>query len=102
MLFDELAELMGQRNAIDGRIVEIVAEMDRDDLVGHHGCTVDRGVGGLEDRLARRETPRRSPPSRTGSRSFRAARRACGKADCPWIKSASSPRRPATDLMSTM
>ena len=32
MLFDELRELAGQRNAIDGRIVEIVAEMDRDGL----------------------------------------------------------------------
>ena len=32
MLFGELSELAGQRNAIDGRIVEIVAEMDRDGL----------------------------------------------------------------------
>ncbi|ORA48211.1 HNH endonuclease, partial [Mycolicibacterium chubuense] len=32
MLFDELAELTGQRNAIDGRIVSIVAEIDRDGL----------------------------------------------------------------------
>lgn len=30
VLFEELAELAGQRNAIDGRIVEIVAELDRD------------------------------------------------------------------------
>ena len=29
VLFEELAELAGQRNAIDGRIVEIVAEVDR-------------------------------------------------------------------------
>ena len=29
-LFDELSELAGQRNAIDGRIVDIVAEIDRD------------------------------------------------------------------------
>ncbi|HEX7322883.1 MAG TPA: hypothetical protein VF299_08120, partial [Mycobacterium sp.] len=28
VLFDELAELTGQRNAIDGRIVEIVAEIE--------------------------------------------------------------------------
>ncbi|MCF6388976.1 13E12 repeat family protein, partial [Mycobacterium sp. MBM] len=27
-LFDEMAELTGQRNAIDGRLVEIVAEID--------------------------------------------------------------------------
>ena len=38
VLFEELAELTGQRNAIDGRIVEIVAEMDRDELCGSTGC----------------------------------------------------------------
>jgi Domain of unknown function (DUF222)/HNH endonuclease len=38
VLFDELAELTGQRNAIDGRIVEIVAELDRDGLVGVTGA----------------------------------------------------------------
>ena len=38
MLFEELAELAGQRNAIDGRIVEIVAEMDRDELCGSTGA----------------------------------------------------------------
>lgn len=38
VLFDELAELTGQRNAIDGRIVDIVAEIDRDDLAGQTGA----------------------------------------------------------------
>jgi hypothetical protein len=38
VLFEELAELTGQRNAIDGRIVEIVAEMDRDELCGATGA----------------------------------------------------------------
>ncbi len=38
MLFDELAELTGQRNAIDGRIVEIAAEIDRDELCGATGA----------------------------------------------------------------
>ncbi|MDP7701120.1 HNH endonuclease signature motif containing protein [Mycobacterium sp. TY815] len=38
VLFAELAELAGQRNAIDGRIVEIVAEMDRDGLCGMTGA----------------------------------------------------------------
>src|ERR1044071_1601779 len=38
VLFEELAELSGQRNAIDGRIVEIVAEMDRDELCGATGA----------------------------------------------------------------
>ncbi|MBV8863537.1 MAG: HNH endonuclease [Mycobacterium sp.] len=44
VLFEELAELAGQRNAIDGRIVEIVAEMDRDELCGATGA---RSVAGL-------------------------------------------------------
>src|SRR4051812_23620363 len=38
VLFGELAELSGQRNAIDGRIVEIVAEIDRDELCGMTGA----------------------------------------------------------------
>ncbi|QUR67869.1 HNH endonuclease signature motif containing protein [Mycobacterium spongiae] len=43
-LFEELAELSGQRNAIDGRIVEIAAELDRDQLWGATGA---RSVAGL-------------------------------------------------------
>jgi hypothetical protein len=38
VLFEYLAELAGQRNAIDGRIVEIVAELDRDELCGATGA----------------------------------------------------------------
>ncbi|WP_141564542.1 HNH endonuclease signature motif containing protein, partial [Mycolicibacterium palauense] len=38
VLFEELAELTGQRNAIDGRIVEIIAEVDRDELWGATGA----------------------------------------------------------------
>ncbi|MGH3639862.1 MAG: DUF222 domain-containing protein, partial [Mycobacterium sp.] len=38
VLFEELAELTGQRNAIDGRIVGIVAEIDRDGLWGSTGA----------------------------------------------------------------
>jgi Domain of unknown function (DUF222) len=38
VLFGELAELAGQRNAIDGRIVEIVAELDHDELCGATGA----------------------------------------------------------------
>ncbi|MEB3032627.1 HNH endonuclease signature motif containing protein [[Mycobacterium] nativiensis] len=37
-LFAELSELTGQRNAIDGRIVEIVAEVERDELWGATGA----------------------------------------------------------------
>ncbi len=38
VLFEELAELTGQRNAIDGRIVEIAAEIERDELCGATGA----------------------------------------------------------------
>ncbi|SPM35897.1 hypothetical protein MRAB57_3733 [Mycobacterium rhizamassiliense] len=38
VLFEELAELAGQRNAIDGRTVEIVAEIERDELWGATGA----------------------------------------------------------------
>ena len=38
VLFEELSELAGQRNAIDARIVEIVAEIDGDRLWGNTGC----------------------------------------------------------------
>ncbi len=38
VLFEELSELAGQRNAIDGRIVEIVAEMDHDEMCGATGA----------------------------------------------------------------
>jgi Domain of unknown function (DUF222)/HNH endonuclease len=38
VLFEELSELTGQRNAIDGRIVAIVAELDRDELCGMTGA----------------------------------------------------------------
>jgi hypothetical protein len=38
VLFEELAELSGQRNAIDGRVVQIVAELDRDGLCGATGA----------------------------------------------------------------
>jgi hypothetical protein len=37
-LFAELSELAGQRNAIDGRIVEITAEIDREGLCGMTGA----------------------------------------------------------------
>ncbi|ORB64723.1 HNH endonuclease signature motif containing protein [Mycolicibacterium tusciae] len=38
VLFGELGELMGQRNAIDARIVDIVAEIDRGNMLGITGC----------------------------------------------------------------
>src|SRR5690242_14902768 len=44
VLFGQLAEVAGRRNAIDGRVVEIVAEIDRDRLWGATGA---RSVAGL-------------------------------------------------------
>lgn len=38
VLFEELSELAGRRNAIDGRIVEIAAEIERDELWGGTGA----------------------------------------------------------------
>ncbi|CDO06129.1 HNH endonuclease domain-containing protein [Mycolicibacterium cosmeticum] len=38
VLFGEIGELCGQRNAIDGRLVEIVAEIAHEDLAGMTGC----------------------------------------------------------------
>jgi hypothetical protein len=38
VLFEELSELAGQRNAIDGRIVEIAAEIEHDGLWGSTGA----------------------------------------------------------------
>ncbi|KAA0102548.1 DUF222 domain-containing protein, partial [Mycolicibacterium sp. P1-5] len=38
VLFEELSELAGQRNAIDGRIVDIVAEIDHDGIWGNTGA----------------------------------------------------------------
>ena len=43
-IFGELAELSGQRNAIDGQIVDLVAEIEHDGLCGMTGC---RSVAGL-------------------------------------------------------
>ena len=38
MLFEDLSELTGQRNAIDGRIVDIVAEIEHANLAGMTGA----------------------------------------------------------------
>ncbi|MHA0284978.1 DUF222 domain-containing protein [Mycobacterium sp. C3-094] len=43
MLHEELAELTGQRNAIDARIVEIAAEVDRDELWAAAGARSTAG-----------------------------------------------------------
>ena len=87
VLFDELSELTGQRNAIDGRIVEIVAEMDRDNLVGMTGARSVAALVAWKTGFVIGERRRRSPRSRTGWRRFRPARKVCARADCRWIRS---------------
>ena len=101
VLFEELGELMGQRNAIDGRIVEIVAEMDHDNLVGITGARSIAALVAWKTGSSARNAEKIATIAQRLPKSFRAAWRACAKADCRWIKSASSPRRPAPDLMRT-
>ncbi len=100
VLFDELAELAGQRNAIDGRIVEIVAEMDRDKLCGATGARsiaalvawkLGSLIGQRQGDHHRGAPARGVPPLRQES---------CGRVGCRWIRSVSSPHAPATDRMS--
>ncbi len=87
--------MAGQRNAIDGRIVEIVAEMDRDELCGATGA---RSVAALVAwKLGSSSANAAHDHHRGGpaARSFPAAPKVCGRAGCRWIRSASSPRAPA-------
>ncbi len=86
VLFAELAELTGQRNAIDGRIVAIVAEVDRDGLWAATGArsvaalvawkTGVSPVAGADHRRGR--SPGRGVPALTEG---------CGRAGCRWIRS---------------
>ena len=87
MLFDQLAELAGQRNAIDGRIVEIVAEIDRDGIWGHTGC---RSVAALTAwRLGLSAANARTITAIAHrSEEFPAAPRPCATGSCRWIRSA--------------
>ncbi len=116
MLFDELSELAGQRNAIDGRIVDIVAELDGDRLWGMTGA---KSIASLvawklgvsprnaETIVAVADRAEQFPRCTTGLRqgwlsldqvgvpssrwligpsSSRAAPPGCGRAGCRWIR----------------
>lgn len=86
MLFDEVAELTGQRNAIDARIVEIVAEMDRDELCGATGARSIEALVAWKTGI----TPRNADTVVAVARrleEFPAARKVCVKAGCRWIRS---------------
>ena len=67
-----------------------------------HGCAVGGGVGGLEAGLVIGKRPHDRHCGAPAGRSFPAARRACGRAGCRWIRSVSSRRGRPRDLMSIM
>ena len=92
VLFEELAELTGQRNAIDARMVDIVAEIDGDRLWGITGC---RSVAALVAWKTGTSPTNAQTIATVASRlaSFPAARQPCATVGCPWIRSASSPAR---------
>ena len=74
VLFEEMAELTGQRNAIDGRVVEIVAQIDGrgtedgNSLWGATGC---RSIEAIDSRdgfpRPRQAIPRRVAPQQSSS-----------------------------------
>ena len=87
VLFDELAELTGQRNAIDGRIVEIVAEMDRDGLWGATGA--GRWRRWWPGRLAaHRRNAATIATVAHRLEEFPRCAGGCGRVGCRWIRSA--------------
>jgi hypothetical protein len=86
VLFEELAELAGQRNAIDGRIVEIVAEVERDGLWGATGARSVAGLVAWKLGLSSGNAHTIATVARRFEE-FPAARRACGRAGCRWIRS---------------
>ena len=88
VLFEELAELTGQRNAIDGRIVEIVAEIDRDGLWGNTGCRSVAALVAWKTGTSSTNAQTIAAVAQPARRSFPAAWRACGRAGCHWIRSA--------------
>ena len=64
VLFDEVAELCGQRNAIDSRLVEIVAELERDELCGATGARSIPAVVAWKTGVAPRNAETTLPPPR--------------------------------------
>ncbi|EUA33791.1 hypothetical protein I552_4570 [Mycobacterium xenopi 3993] len=101
VLFEELAELAGQRNAIDGRIVQIVAELDRDELCGATGA---RSVAALVAWKLGLSSTNAHTITTVARRLEEFPRCAAGMAEagCRWIRSGSSPRGPLRALTSTM
>ena len=86
VLFGELAELAGQRNAIDGRIVEIAAEMEHDELWGATGA---RSVAALVAWKLGSSSANAHTITAVANRSAEFPRcvRACARAAYRWIRS---------------
>ena len=86
VLFGELAELAGQRNAIDGRIVDIAAEIEHDGLWGSTGA---RSVAALIAWKLGSSSTTAHTITAVANRSaeFPAASKACGRAAYRWIRS---------------
>ena len=87
VLFDELAGLTGQRNAIDGRIVEIVAEIDRDGIWGATGCRSIPALVAWRTGVSPSNAATIAAVAHRQAEFPRAALRVCGRAASPWIRS---------------
>ena len=86
MLFGQLSELAGQRNAIDGRIVGIVAEIDRDGLCGMTGA---KSVAALVAWKLGTSSTNANTIVAVAHRleEFPRCAGVCGRAGCRWIRS---------------
>ncbi|EJZ14179.1 hypothetical protein MFORT_11041 [Mycolicibacterium fortuitum subsp. fortuitum DSM 46621 = ATCC 6841 = JCM 6387] len=87
LLFDEVAELVGQRNAIDGRLVEIVAELDRDELCGATGARSIAALVAWKTGIAPRNAETMVAVARRLEQFPRCVRRGCVRGGCRWIRS---------------
>ena len=86
VLFGELSELAGQRNAIDGRIVAIVAELDHDGLCGATGA---RSIAALVAWKLGASSGNAATIATIAHRlgGFPAGPKGCGRVGCRWIRS---------------
>lgn len=85
-MFDRLGELTGQRNAIDGQIVQVIAEIDHDGLWGATGY---RSVASLVACTTGVSAHTAKAITTVAGRleDFPDASPACEKAGCRWIRS---------------
>ena len=86
VIFDELAELSGQRNAIDGQIVDLVAEIEHANLCGMTGCRSVAALVAWKTGVSPSNAATVAAIAHRAS-SFRGWSRGCGRAGCRWIGS---------------